>query len=396
MALALGAIEATREIAAHFDPDHPDRGRLLAIGSGIATSFISLGLAIELDRDFLPIAVAGEVLALAWIASRIGWPALRWYTAALSALYVGLLLPQFLLLAQIVLFSLTEAPLDFGVHVAFAERPLFQLALPALLFAMASIHLRRAKDDWIVACLEALAALLAGLSAYYLTRHLFHAQVLFIPATFLERGVNTNVLFLAGLVALWLGRSYKRTMVSRTGLVLAGIALFRIVYFDLLVKNPLWTPEFVGDAPIFNWLVLPYGLPIVWLMVLARELVRAGTARIVPALKGTALLLGFVFVSLEVRQMFQGGYLYANASGPGEVYVYSLAWLLLGVGLLFVGTLRPRPHAAPRLAAGHAADGRQGFPVRRSATGRAVAGILVPGPRPVSAWPQLVLPSLRF
>ena len=171
-------------------------------------------------------------------------------------------------------------------------------------------------------------------------RHLFNAHVLFTPATFLERGVNTNALFVCGLFCLWLGRSYSRGTVSWTGIVLASLAVFRILFFDLMTKNPLWNPGYVGDLPLINSLLLPYGLPIIWLLLLDRELVRLGWTGFAPALRGLSLILAFVLVSFEVRQAFHGGYLYDDATSNGEVYAYSIAWLLLGLVLLFAGTLK--------------------------------------------------------
>jgi uncharacterized membrane protein len=47
-----------------------------------------------------------------------------------------------------------------------------------------------------------------------------------------------------------------------------------------------------------------------------------------------------VWVSLNVRQFFQGGYLDSNIASNAEIYTYSVAWLLLGIGLLITGTLQ--------------------------------------------------------
>jgi uncharacterized membrane protein len=52
------------------------------------------------------------------------------------------------------------------------------------------------------------------------------------------------------------------------------------------------------------------------------------------------LLLAFVLVSMEVRQLFHGTRLYMIATGSAEIYTYSVVWLIFGLGLLFFGALR--------------------------------------------------------
>ena len=56
--------------------------------------------------------------------------------------------------------------------------------------------------------------------------------------------------------------------------------------------------------------------------------------------KFSAFVLTFVFVSLSVRQFYHGAYLDSGLISNAEIYTYSIAWLLLGFGLLFAGVLR--------------------------------------------------------
>ena len=52
------------------------------------------------------------------------------------------------------------------------------------------------------------------------------------------------------------------------------------------------------------------------------------------------IALSILVVSYEIRQAFQGPILSLGPTYDVEVYSYSLAWLLVGIALLFVGTLR--------------------------------------------------------
>jgi uncharacterized membrane protein len=76
-------------------------------------------------------------------------------------------------------------------------------------------------------------------------------------------------------------------------------------------------------------------------------LCRAGPAggdprrpRIALAPASLALLLGFAFVTLELRQWFQGSRLDLGGVSSGENYAYSVGWILYGVALLVAGILR--------------------------------------------------------
>ena len=55
----------------------------------------------------------------------------------------------------------------------------------------------------------------------------------------------------------------------------------------------------------------------------------------------TASILAFVYVSLEVRHLFDPGFERSGFAADGlELYAYSIVWLLFGVALLALGFLR--------------------------------------------------------
>ena len=51
-------------------------------------------------------------------------------------------------------------------------------------------------------------------------------------------------------------------------------------------------------------------------------------------------VLGFVYVTFSVRQLFGGAYLDSDRISNAEVYTYSAVWLICGVGLLLAAVLR--------------------------------------------------------
>lgn len=165
-------------------------------------------------------------------------------------------------------------------------------------------------------------------------------NLLWVQGGFLDRGITTQFIFVYGLSCAWIGRHFNRQIVARTGLLLAGSAIGRIVILDFLILNPLWSGQMVGEYPLFNALLFVYGLPILWTWRTNLELGYAGKPGWKPYGTGFILLLVFVLLSLNVRQIFHGTYLSISETSTFEIYIYSMAWLLLGVFLLLLGTLR--------------------------------------------------------
>jgi uncharacterized membrane protein len=341
-ALAGLSIAALALISKTIPETHPQRQHLFAVFAGVATAFISIGLCVEMDREFLAVAFAGQILALAWIHTRVTINALPKIIAAVAAVFGVLLLPQIYLLMQLTAYSLVAIAPPFRPIVSLVEWPLFHLGLPALCFLGASLLLRQQKDSHLVKLFEVTAVSLAGVAGYYLLRQLLHPDqnILLIKADFAERGIITNVIFAYGLSCLLLGKQYSRAALSLCGSVLGAIAAFRIGYFDLLVSNPLWHHQNVGAVPIANALLLTYGLPVFWLSRMIKYLRHFEVKSGVKYGYAAILLLSFVLLSLEVRQLFHGAFLNMGETTNAEIYSYSVVWLLFGLGLLLFGTIR--------------------------------------------------------
>jgi uncharacterized membrane protein len=322
--------------------DHPQKQHLMAIYAATGTAFLSTALTIELPREFLSVAFAAQLFAMTWINTKVDVKVLRYIISLLACVFGFLLIPQILLLLQLTAYSLVEAKLALQDGIPMVNWPTFQLGLPALFFVIGSYLLRTQQDDRLVRSLEISAIALIGVMGYYLTRHAFHVDenVLFVKAGFVERGVITNILFVYGVSCLWIGRNFARQAITLSGLVLCGVAVFRIGYFDFVSYNPLWREQMVGEFPIFNALLLTYGLPILWAWRATLELPHAGKPEWSKYGYGFILLLSFVLISMNVRQIFRGTYLNGFETSNAEIYTYSVAWLLFGIALLFFGTLR--------------------------------------------------------
>lgn len=341
LALAGIALYALQEIRKRYH-DHPHQEYLLAIFAATVSALLSISLTIELDREFLPVAVAAEMLAISWINHRIPIKALRPISIVLALLFGFLLIPQILLLLQLMAYNLVEIRLNLQESIPVVRWPIFQFGVPAAMFIGTAYFLRLEKDGKLVWALELAAVGLAATMGYYLVHHAFHGDfdILFIPTSFFERGVITNILFVCGLACLLIGRRYDRVALSWSGMGLCAAALFRIAWFDLLIHNPLWVSENIDGWFVLNSLLLPYGFPLLWTWVAGRELSLIHREQWAKYIRGFMLPLLFVLISLNVRYFFQGEYLNGNVTTDAEVYSYSVAWLLLGIGLLFTGVIK--------------------------------------------------------
>lgn len=232
--------------------------------------------------------------------------------------------------------GLTEAADLISIPISIA--PVFHLGLPAILLALLGQALRGVRSS-VAETLEYVVIVFAGLMGYYLIRQAFNGVdgAFAAPGTYLERGVITNALLIFGVALFLLGRQLNRRSMFACGIGAALFAVFRLGYFDYLTSSPLAAPHNVGDLPIVNALLLPYGLPVIWLALLAQALQSRGRTELVPWAKGAALVSLFTWITLGVRQYFQGAYLAADSVTSNEVYAYSAAWLVLGVGLLVAG-----------------------------------------------------------
>jgi hypothetical protein len=346
IAFALAALFFAAAVrAARVMKPSPVKDRVLAAFALATTAFVALGLSVALEREFLSVAIAAELLAVVWVAGRTGIASLRPIAALLGVVFAFLLIPQILLIVQLAIYSLLDIKVYLQESVPLVDYPLFQLALPAVLFLAAAFLLRKQADGRLVRLLEGGAVALLGLWGFYAASKLFHPgeNVLFAESGFLERAVITNVLFAYGVACLVAGRWFARGAFTVAGGLLVAISLFRIIYFDLFLKNPLWTHVEVPGIAIANALVIAFGLPILWSWFAAREAAfssrpwLSGLARWTPMLM---LLFAFAWLSFEVRRAYQGPFLDGPDPSDAELYTYSAVWLMFGLALLFFGTLR--------------------------------------------------------
>jgi uncharacterized membrane protein len=184
--------------------------------------------------------------------------------------------------------------------------------------------------------LAAVGAALLAAAGYVLFKQVFAIadRTDFDARGFAERMILTQALFAAGwlLASGTLRGARLAERLPAWGMALTLAAAVRLVWFDLILHNPVLTPQWVGPLPLLN-LILPAFIGSAAWLYLARR--RGGRWQ---ALWLTLFLAGLIAgVMLLVRQAFHGATLTASEMPVGERYGYSLAGLLLSVGLLGAG-----------------------------------------------------------
>jgi uncharacterized membrane protein len=152
---------------------------------------------------------------------------------------------------------------------------------------------------------------------------------------------------------VWLGagwwrlRSYVaqgRTIDKGWATILIELGLVGVFLGQLLILNPLFNYDSIGDRPIFNALLVAYLAPAILIGLIAYTLppiAKAPYARII--LFAGALVLILTWVTLETKRFFQGPILDLWAVSDAEYYAYSVVWLISSLVLLAVGLWRNAP-----------------------------------------------------
>ncbi len=148
---------------------------------------------------------------------------------------------------------------------------------------------------------------------------------------------------------VWLAGRFELPALRTLARLVGGVVAFR-----LLVLIPVLFDEYpIGERPIWNWLLYGYGVPLAafafgaWL---ARRQAAGWPngaspnrpARLASELEVGAVVFAFALITLQIRQLFHPGRLSHGGPTFNEWSSYDAAWLLLGLGLLWIARSRPR------------------------------------------------------
>jgi uncharacterized membrane protein len=329
--IATGAAVLALVAARSLNDRREDYGSRLALGvySAAVVAGVSFAFAFVFRDAWLTIALALQLPALAWLDERLALKELRLFALIIaSAVLVRLILNPYVLDY--------EATAQLG-----AQWILYGYGVPAVAFFAASRLFRRSADDAIVTVLECGALAFALLLIGFEIRLAVEGRIDSPNLTLLELSLQTLVWLLTGW---WRARAYiasGRLVDGAYAGVLLVLGLIGVFLGQLIALNPVFTGEGIGKPLVLDKLLLGYLAPAGMLMLIARDLERSEALRSLrPAMLAGALVLAFVWVTLETKHAFQGERIVAWHRSDAEYYAYSVVWLVFAFILLAAGLWR--------------------------------------------------------
>ena len=331
-ALALAAIDLLACEA--LLPRREDTGQRAALAAYAVALIgaVALGMTMSLRTAWLSVALALELPALVWLDAHLGVRAIR-RTA--------------MVIAAIVLIRLVFNP--FILDYDFASRPLlngllYAYGIPFIAFFAAARGFRPAREEALSAILEGGTIALGVVFVSLEIRHLLHHGDLREPSYgLLEQGLLTDAWLAIAYGVLPKNFAPEQWLRVVAAELLAVVALANLLVFPLLLGNPLFGPVPVGPLFVFNDLLLAYAVPAILGVLFYRRLSGKAPGGWCDAIGIASSVLGFIYLSYEVRHWFHGTLLQRGGASDAEWYAYSAAWLIYGVALMVCGIVFRQP-----------------------------------------------------
>jgi uncharacterized membrane protein len=317
--------------------------RSFGIHALACAGFLAAAVPLWVGREWLAVLWSMMLPLTVWISIKIDEPWLR------RGLWVG---------APAVMLAVLFSGFPAG------DRPIFNwlaygLGVPTLCFAAAAWLARRASDLRLMLMLQGCTVILGFLLVTLEVRHLFHGGA-FRDAEFGFTEAGTLIL-LWGLMALATWRLAERRGEARLRWLAYGLAIIAAlgeVGLVWLISNPMLVPIPIAGVAFFNTALYVFGSGFALFLAMAYVLRRSKLDlphRQVPVTLAVviALINGFLGISALNRHLFRGEMIqfdmFSGAIGDGELYGYSVAWLLYGVLIMVLAVWRQLPplrHAA--------------------------------------------------
>ncbi|MGI9405989.1 MAG: DUF2339 domain-containing protein, partial [Hyphomicrobiaceae bacterium] len=342
--------ERLDRVEEYADVAVPDRAWTVGALAAAASAFVALALTIYLEKGWLTIGLAAMAPALAWISTQRPIPILRWITAIIAAIVVARLLWD----PRIVGDALGTTPIFNWI--------LYGYGVPTLAFGAAAWLLLRDGDDLPAQIVRGTAMAFGATLVGMEIRHLMNGGNVFTSRFGLAELATHTVSWLGFSLGLrwWSTRLHDGLMMQAANL--AGLAGFAsIALGHLVVHHPMITRDALAGGAVFNTLILAYALPallcglLVWQVMCRVQDLPAPVVTGLPwtprsfaeafglAAGALALVLAFVYLTLEVSRVFQGPVLRFSPS-DGELYTWSAVWIAFAMALLYFGITLPSVH----------------------------------------------------
>lgn len=143
----------------------------------------------------------------------------------------------------------------------------------------------------------------------------------------LEKGWLTIALALMSLGTAWISMKRPIPFLRALAAILAGIVVLRIGHEPRIAGDDL------GTTPIFNWLLLGYGIPAASFWLGAHFLRRRGDDGPLRSLEAAAILFTVLLAFTEIRHTINNGNIYSRSSTLIEIGLQVCVALAMAIGL---------------------------------------------------------------
>jgi len=332
LGLALPFLAAADRLA-RWRGTMPGATEALGVMAAGVSFFVAAAIPLELRREWITVAYAFELTAIAWIGWKLDILTLRWLCWPL----LGTVMTRFVLNPYLLDYPLGGIP--------FLNWILWAYGLTIVAFWLGGRFLAAVREDPLSQTVKASTVLLGFVLLTLEVRSIFQPKGLAAPGvTFFETA--TLVLAWGGfaLVALYSARVSGSRVALMTWRIVGALAATIAILVQVVARNPIVEQVAVGDTPLFNGLLVAYLMPALLAIVALRIARWADETKALPLAAITAMILGFAWVTLEVRHAFDPRFAGDAADAEGvELYSYSAAWLVFGLGLLALGVWRKVP-----------------------------------------------------
>ncbi len=322
--LAVMALPATTS----WNGRRADHGERLTLGIYAVTTVASIAgvLVFTLHDAWLTVGLALVVPALAWIGGRLELPEFRFVALVFAT-------------ALTVRLVFNPAIVDY-YHAAFLGRHwvLYGYGVPAAALYVGARLFERQRDDRLVQVLDgawlAFALVMVSLEIRILVEGAIDAYGFKLFEASLHSTVWLTSAWWRGRAALAGGRAVDRW----AAIVLAVLGVGCVTVMQVIVLNPLINDDLVGRWPLVNTLALAYLLPAVLIVGLIWQFARVLPWWLHYAGAGLALVLGLLWLKLEVRHAYQPeGLAMWHSTSDAESWTVSAAWIITALILFGAG-----------------------------------------------------------
>src|SRR5450432_543452 len=143
----------------------------------------------------------------------------------------------------------------------------------------------------------------------------------------LEKGWLTIALALMSLGTAWISMQRPIPFLRSLAAILAGIVVLRVGYEPRIVGDA------VGTTPIFNWLLVGYGIPAMSFWTASHFLRRRGDDAPLRTVESAATLFTVLLAFMEIRHAMHDGDVYHDNAGLTEIALQVCVALAMAIGL---------------------------------------------------------------